>query len=89
MVSICLWNIVNVTMTALHTKGARGYLFQLYSLYRVSYADLVGSIHDALIMFKQFNTCGVRRSQSWRGKSESVVASTAIKASLNIWMAHH
>jgi hypothetical protein len=74
-------------MTALQPKGARESLFQSYGPYRISYVNLVGSILDALIMFEQYNTCGVRRSQSWRGKLESVVASAAIKASLNIWMA--
>jgi hypothetical protein len=76
---------VNDRFATQRCKGV--YLFQSYGPYRVLYADLVGSILDARIMFKQFNTLGVRQSHSSRGKLESVVASATIKASLSVQMA--
>ncbi len=32
---------------ALHPRGAKGYLFQLYGPFNISYADLAGSIREA------------------------------------------
>ena len=74
-------------MTALHPKGARGYLFQLYGPFMSSYADFVGSIHDTRSKFKESCTWGAILSHSWIVKSQSVVASAAMNASYQVWIA--
>jgi hypothetical protein len=79
--------VSDVYMMALHPSGAKGYLFQSYGLLRISYADLVGSILKARNKLSVSCICGVSQSHSWRGKSLSVVASTAMKASLKVWIA--
>ena len=74
-------------MTALHPNGARGYLFQLYDPFMTSYADFAGLILDARSKFSVSWTWGAILSHSWIGKSPYVVASAAMNASLNVWIA--
>ncbi len=69
-------------------QGCKRFLFQLYGPLRASYADISGFILDARIRLIVSLTCGMSLSHNWRGNLLSVVASTAMKASLNICIAH-